>query len=112
MIEESDYHKHNIYFDIDGLDFYLEFLKKKDFFLLELKVLKEVLQNKCNAPTNVLNYKIKKKKPRFSLLNRWITYKILLTIYVILKFAKNNLSNLKLIKSYLRLTMLQERLSN
>ena len=62
MIEESDYHKHNIYFDIDGLDFYLEFLKKKDFFLLELKVLKEVLQNKCNAPTNVLNYKIKKKK--------------------------------------------------
>ena len=62
LIEESDYHKHNIYFDIDGLDFYLEFLKKKDFFLLELKVLKEVLQNKCNAPTNVLNYKIKKKK--------------------------------------------------
>ena len=44
-------------------------------------------------------------------LNACITYRILLTIPVTVAFAERTFSKLKLIKSYLRSTMLQERLN-
>ena len=43
--------------------------------------------------------------------NVYIAYRILLTIPVIVASAKRSFSKLKLIKSYLRFTMSQERLS-
>ena len=87
---------HKTYFDIDGLDLFSE-----------LKVLKEVLQINESSPINVLNY-IKRLK---FFLNACITFRILLTIPVTVAFAKRSFSKLKLIKSYLKSTMLQERLN-
>ena len=75
--------KHDVYYDIDGLDLFSK-----------LKVLKEILQTKEYTPIDILNY-----------------IKILLTILVTVAFAKIIFSKLKLIKSYLRSTMSQERLS-
>jgi hypothetical protein len=43
--------------------------------------------------------------------NACIAYRILLTIHVTVASAKRNFSKLKLIKSYLRSTMSQERLN-
>ena len=43
--------------------------------------------------------------------NTCIAYKILLTILITIAFAKRSFSKLKLIKSYLKSTMSQERLS-
>ena len=87
---------HETYLDIDGLDLFSK-----------LKVLKEVLQINENSPINVLNY----IKMLESFPNTCIAFRILLTILVTVASAKRSFSKLKLIKSYLRLTMLQERLS-
>jgi hypothetical protein len=66
------------------------------------KVLKENLQTKESAMIDILNY----IKWLDSFLNTCTTYKILLTIHVTNFFF----SKLKLIKSYLRSTMSQEKL--
>jgi hypothetical protein len=88
--------KHDIDYDLDGLDLFSE-----------LKVLKEILQIEESAPIDILNY-IK----RFdSFPNACIAYRILLTIHVTIASAENSFSKLKLIKSYLRSTMSQERLN-
>ena len=75
----------------------------------ELKVLREVIQTEenKNTPIDILNYI--KKLEFFP--NACITYRILLTIPVTVTSAKRIFSKLKLIKSYLRSTMSQERLS-
>ena len=88
--------KHDVYYDIDGLD-----------LCSELIVLKEVVQIDENTWINVLNY----LKRLDSFPNAYIAYRILLTIPITVAFAKRSFSKLKLIKSYLRSTMLQERLS-
>ena len=88
--------KHDVYYDIDGLDLFSE-----------LKVLKEILQIKDYTPIDILNY-IKRLD---SFPNTCITYRILLTIPVIVAYAERSFLKLKLIKSYLRSTMSQERLS-
>ena len=46
-----------------------------------------------------------------SFLKTYIVYRILLTIYVTIAFAERRFLKLKLIKSYLRSTMSQQRLS-
>ena len=88
--------KHDVYYDIDGLDLFSE-----------LKVFKEILQIKDYTPIDILNY-IKRLD---SFLNTCIAYRILLTILVTVASTKRSFSKLKLIKSYLRSTMSQERLS-
>ena len=44
--------------------------------------------------------------------NSWIAYRILLTIPVLVASVEKSFSKLKLIKSYLRSTMSQERMSD
>ena len=91
-LESSLTNKNSI--NIDGLDLFSE-----------LKVLREIIQTKENKNKNtlvdILNY-IKKLE---SFPNACITYKILLTIPVIVASAERTFSKLKLIKSYLRSTM-------
>ncbi|XP_022880729.1 zinc finger MYM-type protein 1-like [Olea europaea var. sylvestris] len=57
---------------------------------------------------NVLDY-IKKMNCCYA--NAWIAYRVLLTIPVTVAFAEKSFSKLKLIKSYLRSSMSQERLN-
>ena len=88
--------KHDIYYDIDGLDLFSK-----------LKVFKEIFQIKSYTPIDILNYI--KRLDSFS--NTCIAYKFLLIIPITIAYAKISFSKLKLIKSYLRSTVSQKRLS-
>jgi hypothetical protein len=85
--------KHDIDYDLDGLDLFLE-----------LKVLKEILQIEESTPIDILNY-IKRLD---SFPNACIAYKILLTIHDTVASAERSFSKLKLIKSYLRLGLAKQ----
>ena len=74
--------KHDVYYDINGLDLYSELI-----------VSKEVVQIDENTPINVLNY----LKRLDSFPNAYIAYKILLTIPIMVASAKRNFLKLKLI---------------
>ena len=73
----------------------------------ELKVLKATLDIKTNTTLEILNY-IKRLD---SFPNACIAYRILLTVPINVASAERSFSKLKLIKSYLRSTMSQERLN-
>ena len=88
--------KHDVYYDIDSLDLFSK-----------LKVLKGILQIKDYTPIDILNYI--KRLDLFP--NTCIVYRILLITPVTIVFTERSFSKLKLIKSYLRPIMFQERLS-
>ncbi|XP_056864601.1 uncharacterized protein LOC108851191 [Raphanus sativus] len=79
-----------------------------DDLCFELMVLKGVLPQDYKRPLDVLNF-LKGREECYP--NSWIAYQILLMIPVSVATAERNFSKLKLIKSYLRSTMSQERLN-
>ena len=83
-------------------------IDERDLFM-ELEVLIEVLPKKVKKPIEVLNY-LKVKEECFS--NSWIAYRIILTILITVASGERKFSKLKLIKSYIRSTMSQERMND
>ena len=90
------YLKHDNLLDLDGLDLFSE-----------LNILNEIIGLENDKPIHILNY-IKRIN---SFPNAYITYRIMLTIPVSVASAERSFSKLKLIKSYLRSTMYQQRLN-
>ena len=88
--------KHNENSDIDGFDLFTE-----------LNILKEIIHVENDTPIDILNY----VKRIDSFPNAYIAYRIMLTIPVSVASAERSFSKLKLIKSYLRSTMSQQRLN-
>lgn len=78
----------------------------KDLFQ-ELKVLRIILPNELMSAFDILKFvKVADCYPNVS-----IAYRILLTMPVTVASAERSFSKLKLLKTYLRSTMLQERLN-
>ena len=86
--------KHDNLLDVDGLDLFLE-----------LNILKEIIGLQNDKPIDILNYI--KRINSFS--NVYIPYRIMLTIPVSVASAQRSFSKLKIIKTYLRSTMSQQR---
>ena len=76
----------------------------------ELRYLKTLLRMEVTKSIDILNF-IKSYREEGGFQAVWVTYRILLTIPVIVALAERSFSKLKLIKTYLRSTMSQERLN-
>ncbi|XP_022893928.1 zinc finger MYM-type protein 1-like [Olea europaea var. sylvestris] len=96
-IKLENYLKHNTISDIDGIELFFE-----------LKVLREAISANIFGAIDVLDY-IKKMNCCYA--NAWIAYRVSLTIPVTVASAERSFSKLKLIKSYIRSSMSQERLN-
>ncbi|KAL9286281.1 putative HAT dimerization domain, ribonuclease H-like superfamily [Arabidopsis thaliana] len=89
--------KHGDSSDVDG-----------NHLFLELKVLKELLPTEITKAIEVLNF-LKKFEGCYP--NTWIAFRVMLTVPVSVASAERSFSKLKLIKSYSRSTMSEERLN-
>ncbi|XP_012847999.1 PREDICTED: zinc finger MYM-type protein 1-like [Erythranthe guttata] len=74
----------------------------------ELRMLRELLPKEIEKAIGVLNY-LKEMNTCFP--NTWIAYRILIIVHVTVASAERSFSKLKLLKSYLRSAMSQERLN-
>jgi len=83
--------KHDNLLDIDLFDLFSE-----------LNILREIIYLKNDKSINILNYI--KRINYFS--NAYISYRIMLTISILVVLPEKSFSKLKIIKIYLRLTML------
>ena len=88
--------KHDNLLDVDGLDLFSE-----------LNILKEIIGLENDKPIDILNY----IKRIIYFPNAYIAYRIMLTIPISIASIKRSFSKLKIIKTYLRSTMSQQRLN-
>lgn len=96
-IKLEDYLSYGTRSNIDGRDLYTE-----------LKIMKRTLPAETKKPLEILHY-LQKLQACFP--NVWVAFRIFLTVLVTVATAERSFSKLKLIKSYLRSSMLQERLN-
>jgi hypothetical protein len=76
----------------------------------ELRYLKALLRREVTKSIDILNF-IKSYKEEGGFKAVWVIYQILLIIPVTVALVEKSFSKLKLIKTYLRTTMLQEKLN-
>ncbi|WOG95836.1 hypothetical protein DCAR_0415165 [Daucus carota subsp. sativus] len=95
----SKYLKHDMRSDIVGAELFNELL-----------VLRMVIPDEITKSIDVLNY-LSSSLRQINYPNAWIAYRIVVTIPVTVVEAERTFSRLKLIKSYLRSSMSQDRLN-
>ncbi|XP_026437251.1 zinc finger MYM-type protein 1-like [Papaver somniferum] len=93
----EEYLSYGTIYDIDGKDLYAE-----------LKIIRGMISTDIKKPIEVLHF-LQEMEGCYP--NAWIAYRILFTVPVTVASAERSFSQLKLIKTYLQSTMLQERLN-
>ncbi|XP_018395118.1 PREDICTED: zinc finger MYM-type protein 1-like [Cyphomyrmex costatus] len=83
----------------------------KEILFVELQSVSSLFPKDVNTPLETLNF-IRKNNLENTLLNVWIALRILLTIPITVASGERSFSKLKLIKTYLRSFMTQERLNS